>query len=439
MTLARDERGLELSGASTTAAAHFSRAGADFLCFVNDPLGDLQKALQDSPDFAMAHAMLAYIFLMATEPPAMRYGLKSAAELERTARTERERGHSAACNALARGRWHEAGRILEDIAIRWPHDLQALQFGHQLDFFVGDARMLRDRLARALPGWSSDMPGYHGLLGMHAFGLEETGDYARAEAAGRAAIELQPRDGWAQHAVAHVMEMEGRQREGIAWMRDNQANWAVDTIFGVHNWWHLALYHLDLDEVDAVLDLYDTQIHAAPSTVALQLVDAAAMLWRLHLLGVDIGDRWTPVAQAWAPMAGASTYAFNDAHAMMAAVGAGRSDIPQAIAEAQSRALSEGSDNAGFVADVGQPVVRAIQAFGEGRYGEAVDLLRPIRHRANRFGGSHAQRDVIDLTLIEAALRDRQGSLARALAAERLALKPHSAPNQRLAARAAAI
>src|SRR5690606_13057491 len=123
----------------------------------------------------------------------------------------------------------------------------ALQVGHQLDFFIGDSRMLRDRIARALPHWSPSMPGWHGLLGMHAFGLEESGDYAAAEAQGRRAIEFERRDSWAQHAVAHVLEMQGRRREGIAWMRDNEEGWAPDNFFAVHNWWHLAVFHLGLD------------------------------------------------------------------------------------------------------------------------------------------------------------------------------------------------
>src|SRR5512144_528473 len=150
--------------------------------------------------------------------------------------------------------------------------------------------------------------GYAGLpavLGMHAFGLEETGDYARAERQGRKGVELEPRDGWAQHAVAHVMEMQGRQREGIAWMRAEPQAWAHDSFFGVHNWWHLALYHLDLDEIDEVLALFDGPIFGKRSTVVLDLIDASALLWRLDLRGIDVGNRWGSVADLWAPFAAA--------------------------------------------------------------------------------------------------------------------------------------
>ena len=138
-----------------------------------------------------------------------------------------------------------------------PRDALALLAGHQIDFFTGNSRMLRDRIARAMPAWSPGMAGYHATLAMHAFGLEEMGDYARAERLGREAIGIEPRDGWAQHAVAHVMEMQSRQRDGIAWMRDNAEAWTGDSFFQVHNWWHLALFHYELGEIDEALALFD--------------------------------------------------------------------------------------------------------------------------------------------------------------------------------------
>ncbi len=228
---------------------------------------------------------------------------------------------------------------MEDVAIEYPRDLLALQVGHQLDFFRGEARMLRDRIARALPAWSNDVPGYHVMLGMHAFGLEETGDYAAAEVCGRTAVALDGRDAWAQHAVAHVMEMQGRQQEGIAWMTGNTEGWSRDNFFAVHNWWHVALYHLDLGNTDEALKLFDGPIYGAKSRVILEMIDASAMLWRMHLRGIDVGDRWQAVADAWEPVKHAGNYAFNDAHAAMAFVGAGRKDSLARVIEAQKEAM----------------------------------------------------------------------------------------------------
>ena len=313
--------------------------------------------------------------------------------------------------------------MLEDLSIEYPHDALAIQAGHQIDFFTGDSRMLRDRIARALPAWDRSIPGYHAILGMHAFGLEETGDYLRAETQGRASVELEPRDCWGHHAVAHVMEMQRRRRDGIAWLRANRDAWSHDSFFAVHNWWHLALFHLGLDEVGEVLALFDGPIHGKQSTLVLEMIDASALLWRLQLRGVDVGDRWHAVADNWKPVAAAGNYAFNDMHAMMAFVSAGRKNEAQAVLQAQRVAMETEGDNASFTREVGHAAACAILAFGEGNYAQAVRLLRPIRSYAHRFGGSHAQRDVIDLTLIEAARRSGQERLADALEAERASAK----------------
>jgi len=190
----------------------------------------------------------------------------------------------------------------------------------------------------------------------------------------------------------------------------------------VHNWWHLALYHLALDEVDEVLALFDGPIYGKSSGVVLEMIDASALLWRLHLRGIDVGGRWETLADNWAPVATARNYAFNDMHAMMAFVGAGRSRTTEAVLEAQRAAMEGADDNAAFTREVGHPATRAIKAFGDGNYAETIRLLRPVRSYAHRFGGSHAQRDVIDLTLIEAARRAGLDRLAAALLAERAGL-----------------
>jgi hypothetical protein len=360
---------------------------------------------------------------MGTEPGGLPVAAAALADARALPANDRERWHIQAVAALVEGRWRAAGAVLEDLSIEYPRDALALQAGHQIDFFTGDSRMLRDRIARVLPAWSRSMPGYHAVLGMHAFGLEETGEYARAEAQGRASVELEPRDGWGQHAVAHVMEMQGRRRDGVAWMRANPQAWSTESFLAVHNWWHVALFHLGLDEIEEVFTLFDGPIYGKSSTVVLEMIDASAMLWRLHLRGIDVGNRWEAVAAGWAPIASAGNYAFNDMHAMMAFVGAERARDAETVLEAQRAALEQPGDNAMFTREVGHPATLAIKAFGDGDYAEAVRLLRPIRSYAHRFGGSHAQRDVLDLTLIEAAKRAGQTALAAALETERASIR----------------
>lgn len=194
-----------------------------------------------------------------------------------------------------------------------------------------------------------------------------------------------------------------------------------------------------LDDHAQVLKLYDAAIGGTGSSVVLDMIDASAMLWRLHLGGVDVGDRWQPPADRWAPLARAGDYAFNDFHAMLAFVGADRAMLQQTVLESQQEALRSESDNACFTREAVHAVTRAVQAFGHGDFTTAVELLRAMRHQAHRFGNSHAQRDLIDLTLVEAAVRSGQPALARGLAAERAALRPRSPLAQRLVSRAQAL
>lgn len=430
-----DSTGNPVSGATSRGLELYEQAARELLCLVDDPVATVDRALAESPEMTMAHVLKAWLHLLGTEPSGVPVALECCDAAARLPADDREERHIAAANALAHGRWREASLRLEDLSARYPRDTVALQAGHQIDFFRGDSRMLRDRIARALPAWDRSIPGWHGVLGMYAFGLEETGDYAQAEARGRASVELEPRDSWAWHAVAHVYEMRNSPREGIAWLSPNRNIWSAGSFLGTHNSWHLALFELELDGHDQALRLYDEAVGGTGSSVVLDLIDASAMLWRLRLRGVDVARRWDAIADRWAAVlagGGAGQYAFNDVHAMLAYVGADRAAAQEELLRAMEEAARGTMDNGEFTREVGLPVARAIQALGAGDAARAVTLLRPVRSQAHSFGGSHAQRDLIDLTLIDAAQRAGDQPLAAALAAERAALRPHSPLAQRL-------
>jgi hypothetical protein len=434
-----DLLGNPVTGATGEALEHYARALGQFHCFRGDPVATVEAATAGAPEFAMGHLLHAWLHLLSTEPEAPALALADLETVAKLPLNRRERGHAEAIRAFAAGRWHAASRILEDVSIEYPRDALALQAGHMGDYLRGDPRMLRDRIARALERWGEDDPGYHAVLGMQAFGFEETGDYRSADAFGRQALELEPYDSWAHHAVAHVFEMEGRSRDGIVWMRERQSYWAVDNFLAVHNWWHWALFHLDQGEIDAVLELFDGPIHGPRSTMTVDLIDASAMLWRLQLRGIDVKSRWDSVADGWRSVGSPGLYAFNDFHAMMAWVGAGDAECAgQWIAAQRGQDPKVTGDHAAISEEVGAPLLNALEAFGRGDYTSAVATLRDVRPIAHRFGGSHAQRDLVDLTLIEAARRGGNLSLARALVAERVRVKPGSAFNQTLEQRIAA-
>ncbi len=430
-------QGYRVSGATAQSLPFYEQAEHELLCMIDDPLAKVERALELAPEMTMAHVLRAWLHLLGTDPSALPEAAASCARAATLAANDREQRHLHAANALVQGRWREAARCLEDLSTRYPHDTLALQVGHQLDFFLGDARMLRDRIARALPAWDAGRPGYHALLGMHAFGLEETGDYDHAERQGRRSVELEPRDSWGWHAVAHVLEMRHQPREGVAWLEPHRATWSTGSFLATHNTWHLALFQLELDEENEALRLFDETM-ANDSTLVMDLVDASAMLQRLQLRGVDVGKRWQDVADRWDVALGDSgigRYAFNDFHAMLAYVGAGRDAAQRHLLERLEEAASQSGDNGLFSREVGLPAAHALRDLSQGRANEAVERLRSLRSGAHRFGGSHAQRDLIDLCLLEAAQQGTDTFLMPALAAERLARRPASPLAQRLARR----
>ena len=434
----QDSRGCPVSTRSGAALAQYEQALDLSVSYRLDPLAAVHSALETDPGFAMGHCLRAGLMIMATDRTVLPLLTESVEAIEVLGRraNDRERAHAAAARSWLRGDFAGAVRRYGDILLDHPRDLLALQLAHVGDFFNGSSSLLRDRVAQVLPEWDRSVPGYGYVLGMHAFGLEETALYSRAEDVGRRALEFNPADAWAVHAVAHVMEMQGRLRDGIDFLSSREKDWAVNNGLAFHNWWHLALFHLDAGNVTQVLDLFDRRIRPAASQVPLEMIDASALLWRVQLRGIDVGDRWQALANCWEPFVEHAYYAFNDVHAVMAFVAAQRFDLAERALLAMEQRVPATDTNAIMTREVGYPVAQSLLSFATGKYSDVVKRLLPIRTIASRFGGSHAQRDLIHLTLIEAALRAGEPKLARALIAERTQLKPSSPFNWQLTARA---
>jgi tetratricopeptide (TPR) repeat protein len=443
--MAVDAHGLEAT-ASAAAVRHCDRAIDDLLHFRPEMLASAADAAREDPGAPMAAALNAYLRLMSTEPADAADAGRLVGAFRQATRGRRflprEDAHLLAVETWLAGDLHGAGRLLRGIARAHPRDALALAVGHQIDFFTGDALSLRDRIAEALPAWPADHPHHAPLSGMLAFGLEEAGDYERAEATGRHAVERDPRDVWGIHAVAHSLEMRARVREGLSYFAARVDDWGAGNALAVHNWWHRALFALEAGDLDQVRGIYDRHIHHAGSPgLALELLDASALLWRLHLDGHDETARGQALARAWDAQVAAPFYAFNDLHAVMAwAVSGDIARVERLLAD-RERYLAEprpGVSNYAMTARIGLPACRAVAAFARGRHGEAIEQLYPIRHHLNELGGSHAQRDALHRTLLEAALRAGRLDLADALVRERIHLKPDSPYNWRQHARLSA-
>jgi len=427
----KDSQGNPVSGATSEAVSDFDAAVRAFSIYRGDPVALIDKAIAAAPEFTMAHLFRAYLFVLSTEPEAVQEAARSVSLTRELPGNEQEKSRIPILDHVLAGNWNRAAVAMDIHNIRYPHDLPGLQAGHLMDFFRGNARNLRDRIARALPAWSPDIPGYPVMLGMYAFGLEESANYAKAEDIGRQAIDMEPLDCWAHHAVTHVMEMQGRSQDVIGWMVSREPQWSGDdNFFKVHNWWHRALCHLDLGQNDDVLRLYDMQIRGERSTVAMDMIDASALLWRVHLSGQDVGDRWEELAQCWDNHADGTLYPFNDWHAVMAYLGAGEEQKVARVITALTENSVRDAETAQWAKMTALPLIAGFSAFWKGNYRAAVEALHTVRYTANQFGGSNAQRDIIDWTLSEAALRGNLRDMAMSLANERFALKPHSPVNR---------
>ena len=404
---ATDARGCSISGATPAAVEAYERALAAFQSWRIGTDAHLARALQEAPTFVMAHVLQAYLLLSSRDPRRVRLArpvLKRAAGLPAN---ERERLHLAAIAAALDDHYERAKTRWGELLRLHPRDTLALQVAHAFDYITGDLARMADRVASVLPAWSSDVPGYHAVLAMHAFSLEECGEYERAEQAARAALALNAFDARAHHVMAHVFEMTERPDEGVRWMNEHITFWSVDTVVATHCSWHLALFHLALGQLDQALALYDRRIRARRSSVVADMIDATALLWRIHLRGGNTGTRFAELAAAWAPTIDDGFCSFNDLHAMLAFVGAGDWDRAERLEHAVAQAVSLPTRYGETTRLLGLPACRALIAFGRRNDTLAITLLASLPAQAHRLGGSHAQRDVLQLTLLHAIERIR--------------------------------
>jgi len=436
----QDAQGHHLLGATEAAVTAYDQAVRAFNLVHGDAPGLFDTARQAAPDFAMAYLGKAWVFALANDPGLMTQA-KALVESARPLRlNEREQAHLVALTHLVEGSRVAAVAVLDRHLMRYPFDLVAHQGAAISDGFLGRFHWVRDRSARALPLWSKDQRGYGTLLAMHGFGLEEAGDYTKAEDESRAAAELEPLSFWPHHTVAHVMEMTGRPEDGLGWMAAREALWSTPGHMNqVHIWWHKSLFHLELGQYDAALALYDGPMRSTQRPVSLGLTNATALLWRLDTLGCDTGDRWRDLAALWEGHADGKCLVFGDIHAAMAELRSGQEALVERRLAAMRETAASSVEAAGLYRTVGVPIVEGLAAFHRGAWAEAVELLLPVRVDLWQIGGSYAQRDVVDWTLNEAAVRAGQRDVAVSLTYERLATRPRSAPNRRFLQRAEAI
>ena len=368
----------------------------------------LGAVLAGAPHFAMGFAAKGLFSLMMGRKElwdvAVDAGKDAVAALAASGGSTRERLWVRALGEWLDGRPSGAIAAMERILADHPTDTLSAKVSHAIRFILGDGVGMRASIENVLAAHKGhDLEGY--VLGCHAFTLEETGEYDAAEAAGLRGLELAGDDAWGLHAVAHVYDMTARPDNGIALIENNCSAWDHCNNFRYHVWWHKALLHMDRGELDIVLGLYDTQIRADKTDDYRDIANATSILMRLELEGVSVGNRWAELADFAQGRTDDGCVVFADLHYMLALTNAGRTEACKAMSTRFAIDATQPGEMSARVADPGKAALRGLNAFAEGRYGDAFADLTAARPTMQTIGGSHAQRDVFERMTIDAGLR----------------------------------
>lgn len=424
-----DDKGLGLSGADARQAARFNEIVIDSLDYRASAFPELEALCDEAPEFAMSHLLKGYLLVGMGKKemlPAARSCADRASALEETMNS-REKLHLKALRGWIAKNPDEALHSWDEILAAYPQDILALKFQHFMLFWFGRVSEMKRACENSLMSWDSSIPGYSHVLGMYSFALEEAGDYRNAEKSGRLAVELHSDDLWAIHAVAHVYEMQGDLKAGLNWLNQPLSKWADRSLLKDHLWWHTALFAFERGEYAKVLELYDAAVWPEESDFYLDTQNAASLLARLEFAGVDVGNRWEPLAIVSEGRAGDHVHLFTEPHYAMAFGRTDRNDHSLRHLESlKAFAKGEGRYQSRPVERVAVPVCEAVRDFYRGDYASTVDAMLPLRKEFQCIGGSHAQRDVFEIYLLEAAIRKNDLRLALSLLEERTSSRKNS-------------
>lgn len=449
--------GTPLNTTSNEACKLFDASLTQYVGWYDDPsVGGIEHTVKNTikadPDFVMGHVIKNGLELLGTGT-CTRLNQTLANEVTtmvklaetQTRLSDREKKHAKAVKLWSEGEMASACCVWEDILMDSPYDILALKFAHDTYFYLGYSLQMRDSLGRVFPQWSSSQPLYGYLYGMYSFGLEETNLYPQAEKIADKGLSINAKDAWSTHSKAHVLEMMGRQDEGIKFMSDTEHNWNTCGMLSCHNYWHWALHYIEKGDYEAAKGIYDNHCfaRAKSSGAPLDFVDACSLLNRLEMDGANVEGRWSQICEVIRPHTDDHVLTFNDNHILLACLGAGnQTAVNQFIDSIKDWVRNNTGDQVNITNEVGLPICEAFVAYKEGDCARAVDILYPLRYKIVHIGGSHAQRDMYNLFLIHAALKSckrEHHNLARFLLLERKSAKPCSPMTDRLMERVMAL
>jgi tetratricopeptide (TPR) repeat protein len=396
-----DVRGLPLTAPDSEAVERFDALMNDLYYYRLGVQDRLVGFLEEFPEFPLAHVLLGFSTMTEGTLDAVPKARACLARAEALPSNRRERLHQEALRAWIAQDDSARAAAWERVLMEWPHDLLAFRQYTGTLFWSGDKRHQAEVTLGQAPYWNSKIPGYGHFLSAHAFAMEEVGQYVLAEQAARDAMAIEPQDLWALHALAHVLEMQGRDAEGAEVLGEAAGFLNDYNLFRGHLWWHLSLFLMSQRRFDEMLELFDREIYPKESTFYLDIQNGASVLARLEFQGVDVGpERWERLAQGSLQIATQCTLWFTAMHHVMALTRSGRISAAQSTLDYLDTA-GKHSAQAALARDLSQ----AAKAFYEDKPGEALERMLALRERHGGLGASHAQQDLYDQIMVMAALQ----------------------------------
>lgn len=423
-----DRGGLPISAGSDAAAASY-REGVDLVLSAWPGGAEaLDRAIAADPDFALAHAARARVHTLFAESGKAREAIGRAETLAAAGGTERERSHVATIALATRGDAKGALDRALAHAARWPRDSFILSmplgaFGmFAFSGMAGHTQAGVDLCERAAPHYGEDW----WFSTVRGWAHTENGNVAHGRRVTEQAFALRRDNAHVIHALAHAMFEDGSGAEADALITDWLPGYDRTGILHGHLSWHQALVALEAGDVDRATGIYAERVRpSVTAAVPINVVsDCAAFLWRLDAYGHGAPrELWGEVTDYAATVFPHPGFAFVDAHlALIAAAQGDQAAIDRRVAALEGR-MAEGLFPAG---PVGPAICAGALAFAQGDYGRCAGVLEPVAHEVVRIGGSHAQREVIEDTLLIAWLRSGEVAKARTLLDQRLHRRPSS-------------
>lgn len=392
---------------------------------------------RDEPG-ALVQAYLAMFQLFAESPSGAAHAAPFLARAQAAAAqaSAREQLFVRAIAAWAAGDLPGAVVLHEQLVRQHPRDLVALKLGQYHAFNLGDAPAM---LRMALPGLeaAADVPQFHGMA---AFAFEQCHLLDAAERHARTAIAMHRAEPWAQHALAHVLLTRGQLRAGAAFLEEMSGSWhGLNSFMRTHNWWHLALFHIELGRPDEALALYDREIWGVDKSYTQDQINAVSLLARLELAGQDVGGRWQDVADHLEARVDDQSLPFLDMQYLYGLARAGRASAQRMLGNIERKASTASGSGPHAAtaawAEVALPACRGLLAHAQGRHAEAADDLARALPRLQLIGGSHAQRELFEQIHLDALLRAGHLAAVQHLLQPQLNSQPESLRLRALARR----